>query len=86
MIYARHLRQNLTNAERKLWQILRKNQLGARFRRQVPLGKYILDFASFEPKIVIEVDGGQHADLNAEVYDKQRTAWLESYGYKVLRF
>ena len=84
--YARDLRKNLTDAEERLWQLLRKKQLGVRFRRQVPLGKYILDFACFDPKIIIEIDGGQHADPRAELYDQQRTAWLESHGYKILRF
>jgi very-short-patch-repair endonuclease len=81
---ARSLRKNMTEAERKLWGRLREQQLGIRFRRQVVLGRYIVDFASFTPKIIIEVDGSQHAD-NAH-YDEQRTKWLESMGYRVLRY
>ena len=84
---ARKLRKTLTKAERKLWQILRSRQLGGfRFRRQVPLGNFILDFACFDPCVVIEVDGGQHNDIATLEYDKQRTQWLESRGYLVLRF
>ncbi|MHB1221626.1 MAG: DUF559 domain-containing protein [Gammaproteobacteria bacterium] len=57
---------------------------GLRFRRQVPLGRYIVDFACFEPKIIIELDGSQHMDQ--VVYDQARTEWLELLGYRVLRF
>ena len=81
---ARSLRKNMTEAERKLWGRLREQQLGIRFRRQVVLGRYIVDFACLTPKIIIEVDGSQHADdLH---YDEQRTKWLESLGYRVLRY
>jgi len=65
------LRKNMTEAERKLWGRLRELQLGIRFRRQVVLGRYIVDFASLTPKIIIEVDGSQHVD-NLD-YDEQRT-------------
>jgi len=82
---ARQLRKKMTEAERKLWSRLRRGQLGGlRFRRQVPFDKYIVDFACFEPKIIIELDGSQHA--SQIVYDNQRTKWLESLGYTVLRF
>ena len=82
---ARHLRKNPTDAERALWTILRKGQVpGHRFRRQAPVGPYIVDFVCFENKLVIEVDGGQHAE-QAD-YDAARTAWLESQGFRVLRF
>jgi very-short-patch-repair endonuclease len=82
---ARRLRKEMTEAERKLWSKLRHKQLGGlRFRRQVPLGNYIVDFACIEPKIIIEVDGSQHADHID--YDEQRTRWLETLGYTVLRF
>jgi very-short-patch-repair endonuclease len=81
---ARTLRKNMTEAERKLWGRLREQQLGIRFRRQVVLGRYIVDFACLTPKIIIEVDGSQHAD-NLH-YDEQRTKWLESLGYRVLRY
>ena len=82
---ARQLRANPTDAERALWSILRKGQIpGHRFRRQAPIGPYIVDFVCFENKLVIEVDGGQHAE-QAD-YDDARTAWLESQGFRVLRF
>ena len=81
---ARTLRKNMTEAERKLWGRLRGQQLGIRFRRQAILGRYIVDFVCLDPKIIIEVDGSQHAD---DVhYDEQRTKWLESLGYRVLRY
>lgn len=80
-----NLRKNMTIAEKKLWNKLRGRQLtGFRFRRQVPLGNYIVDFACFEPKMIIELDGSHHADqIN---YDEKRTKYLEMLGYKVLRF
>ena len=67
-----------------LWQHLRFKQLGGRFRRQAPIGNYIVDFACFEKRLVIELDGGQH--LEQEASDGVRTAWLESQGFQVLRF
>ena len=82
---SRQLRKNMTGVEKKLWNRLRRRQLGnLRFRRQVPFDKYIVDFACFEPKIIIELDGSQHAMQIA--YDNQRTIFLQSFGYKVLRF
>ena len=82
---ARRLRRNATDAERKLWSMLRKRQLaGCRFRRQVPIGNYIVDFACFEKKLAIELDGGQHLDQSR--YDVRRTRWLESRGFRVVRF
>ena len=82
---ARHLRRNMTDAERALWSRLRKRQLkGLQFRRQYPLGRDIVDFVCLEQRLVIEVDGGQHNDQQA--YDATRTSWLEAQGYRVLRF
>jgi very-short-patch-repair endonuclease len=82
---ARDLRKQLTDAERRLWYLLRRKQLeGFRFRRQAPVGKYIADFACFAERLIIEVDGGLHVDTQA--YDETRTAWLESEGFRVLRF
>ena len=82
---ARRLRRNPTDAEKKLWSLLRRKQLsGYRFRRQVPIGPYVVDFACLAAHLVIEVDGGQHA-LSVE-RDKERTTWLEARGYKVVRF
>lgn len=84
---ARALRQASTTAEQLLWRHLRNRQLaGAKFRRQHPLGPYILDFVCLEQGLVIELDGGQHADLQAQAYDQQRSAWLQQQGLRVLRF
>jgi very-short-patch-repair endonuclease len=82
---AQELRKDPTEAERLLWQHLRLRQFGGyKFRRQQPLGNYIVDFVCLEKRLVIEVDGGQH---NVQVAnDKQRAAWIEEQGYRVLRF
>src|SRR5947207_1314956 len=83
--FARDLRRNMTDAERRLWRELRyRQQDGYKFRRQALVGKYIVDFVSFECKLVVELDGGQHADQIQ--YDEERTRWLESQGFRVLRF
>ena len=82
---ARELRKNLTDAERMLWAALRLRQIeGYKFRRQRPIGPYIVDFVCLEKSLVIEVDGGQHE--GQLVHDTSRDAWLESQGYRVLRF
>ena len=82
---ARELRRNLTDAERALWRVLRNRQVsGYRFRRQAPIGPYIVDFVCFEIRLVIEVDGGQHVEQAK--YDDERTAWLEDAGFRVVRF
>ncbi len=75
----------MTDAEQALWRHLRDRQVdGYRFRRQVPIGTYIADFACLERRLIVEVDGGQHAINEAD--DKIRDAWLEREGYRVLRF
>jgi very-short-patch-repair endonuclease len=82
---ARQLRKNPTDAERLLWRKLRFWQVeGFKFRRQQPLGQYIVDFVCLEKRLVVEVDGGQHAE-NAN-YDKERDAWLHDQEFVVLRF
>ena len=82
---ARALRANATDAERRLWSRLRQKQIDDfRFRRQQPVGPYIVDFFCPEASLIIEVDGGQHAIREAE--DKARTLWLEARGYRMLRF
>ena len=82
---ARDLRRNPTDAERALWRHLRQRQMaGLKFRRQHPIGRYILDFVCLDARLVIELDGGQHADRQDA--DQERTAWLEARGYRVLRF
>jgi very-short-patch-repair endonuclease len=80
---ARALRTRMTAAERLLWRKLRQQSLGCAFRRQAPLGPYIVDFVCFERKLVLEVDGGQHLE---SVGDKIRDHWLEAEGFRVLRF
>ena len=81
---ARKLRSSLTEAEGRLWSRLRRKQIdGQRFRRQAPIGAYVVDFVCFEAKLIIEVDGGQHADSKTDVV---RTAFFEAQGYRLLRF
>ncbi|MBN2240956.1 MAG: endonuclease domain-containing protein [Dehalococcoidales bacterium] len=71
---SRNLRRNQTDAERKLWSRLRRSQLnGVKFRRQQPIEKYIVDFISFEKKLIIEIDGGQHAEPTNNENDRIRT-------------
>jgi len=82
---ARQLRRNSTKAEAKLWSILRNRTLeNFKFRRQQSLGPFIVDFVCFEERLILEVDGGQHADAAAK--DAQRTKWLEEQNFRVLRF
>jgi very-short-patch-repair endonuclease len=82
---ARELRKEPTLAERKLWAYLRGNKLnGLNFRRQHAIGNFIVDFVSIKRRLVIELDGSQH--LEQEEYDLERTKYLESQGYKVIRF
>ena len=81
---ARELRKNATEAEKRMWRVLRENFPGAKFRRQVPIGPFFADFFSFPMKLVIEVDGGQHGV--AQDYDARRTAFLEAQGLHVIRF
>ncbi|MFA6121428.1 MAG: ATP-dependent RNA helicase HrpA [Sideroxydans sp.] len=87
LTHARELRKNATDAENLLWQILRRNQLhGFGFRRQHPLGSYILDFYCHQEKLAIELDGGQHAEESQLKHDEARSAWLKEQGITVLRF
>ena len=82
---ARSLRHDLTEAERVLWRRLRRQQfMAARFRRQVPIGPYIADFACLKSRLIIEIDGSQHVE--AASYDARRDAFLECEGFTVLRF
>jgi len=82
---ARSLRTNATDAEKCLWRLLRGRQLdGFRFRRQVPIAGYIVDFACPQAKLIVELDGGQHAE-QAD-YDARRTQSLRALGYRVLRY
>src|SRR5436309_2247647 len=82
---ARHLRKNMTDTERFVWDKIRYRQMcGFKFRRQVPLGPYIADFVCLERRLILELDGGQHAERVEQ--DAERTRWLESQGFTVLRF
>ena len=84
---ARRMRKALTDAELKLWNELRAHRLmGLGFRRQLPVAGYIADFACPEHKVIVEVDGSQHAAGDAADYDGQRTLRLEQDGWTVLRF
>jgi very-short-patch-repair endonuclease len=80
---SRELRNNMTDAERHLWKYLRRNQLGVKFRRQDPIGRYIPDFVCHNPRIIIEADGSQHHN---NPNDTIRDEWLSSQGYTILRF
>ncbi len=83
--YAVDLRKNQTNAENILWFNIRNRKLNnIKFKRQVPIGKYIVDFANMQKKLVIELDGSQHID-NFH-YDEERTKYLNSIDYTVIRF
>jgi very-short-patch-repair endonuclease len=82
---AKQLRRNMTDPERKLWYELRRSNLGgARFRRQAPIGPYVVDFVSFQHRLVIELDGATHVD--AVKYDEKRAGYLAGHGYRVVRF
>ena len=82
---ARGLRRLSTEAEKRLWSHLRGRRMdGVKFRRQVWLGPFIVDFVSIEARLIIEADGGQHAE--AVDYDMRRSAWLAKEGFRVLRF
>jgi very-short-patch-repair endonuclease len=81
---ARALRRNATGAERTIWRLLRDRRLGGiKFRRQVPIGPFVADFAAIEYRLVVELDGGQHADSHS---DARRDAFLAAEGWYVLRF
>jgi len=82
---AKVLRKKFTNTERVLWKHLRAKQMeGLKFRRQEPIGNYIVDFVCHEKRIIIEVDGGQHSTEREK--DNERDNWLKEQGYMVLRF
>lgn len=83
--FAKDLRQQATQAEQTLWQRLRNRQiLNAKFRRQHPISPYIVDFVCLERQLIVEADGGQHAERQTQ--DEKRTAFLEAQGFRVLRF
>jgi very-short-patch-repair endonuclease len=83
----RELRKSSTNAEKRLWSLLRNRQLaGAKFRRQHPIGDFTVDFYCPDARLVIEIDGGQHSETSHACRDSERTKRLEALGDKVLRF
>jgi very-short-patch-repair endonuclease len=84
---ARSLRADSTNAERRIWAALRAHRMcGASFRRQTPIGPYIVDFVCHDLGLIIEIDGGQHFETEHMRRDARRDAFLSSKGYRVLRF
>jgi very-short-patch-repair endonuclease len=84
---ARELRRNMPEAERRLWVRLKNRQLaGLRFRRQHPIGPYIVDFVCLGARLVVELDGGQHGEDDALAHDARRDRFIEDSGYRVLRF
>ena len=85
--FSRQLRIDSTKAERLMWARLRNyGMVGAKFRRQQPIGPYVVDFVCFESKLIIEIDGGQHNEEARGLADREWTAWLESQGFQMLRF
>lgn len=84
--FARENRENATLAEQMLWEELKKSQLGHKFLRQHIIGDYIVDFLCRHEGLVIEVDGGYHAERQQQEDDEIRSAWLRSVGYRVIRF
>lgn len=82
--FAKHLRSRMTESENRLWRHLRAHRLnGEKFRRQQPIGPYVVDFVHFGARLIVEADGGQHNDAPR---DKQRDNWLREQGFRVLRF
>jgi len=85
--FARYLRKQQTDVELLLWQRLRDRRLaGYKFRRQKPIGYYVVDFICVERKLIIEIDGGQHKTLEGKKYDRRRSQFLQKQGYNVIRF
>jgi adenine-specific DNA-methyltransferase len=83
---ARRLRRDMSDEERILWMLLRDRRFqGFKFRRQAPLGDYVVDFVCFERKLIVELDGSQHAEPEQAAFDAKRTAELEAAGFRVLR-
>jgi len=85
--FAKSLKKRTTDTEQLLWRHLRAKHFGGlKFRRQQPIGTYIVDFVCFEKKIIVELDGGQHAQSEEMQNDSIRDQWFEAQGYKILRF
>jgi very-short-patch-repair endonuclease len=87
VLRARQLRQEQTPAEKKIWQRVRNHQLNnLPIRRQHPIGPYVVDFCCEPPKVVIEIDGDSHFETEQMQFDQERTDWLKTSGYRVIRF
>jgi very-short-patch-repair endonuclease len=84
--FARELRNQPTDAEKRLWHFLRAGKLGVKFRRQAAIGTYIVDFVCFSHRLIVELDGPQHVEDKGKDHDTRRTAWLNSRGFRVIRF
>jgi adenine-specific DNA-methyltransferase len=85
LTYAKGMRREPTEAEGKVWRQLRAHRFAEwKFKRQQPIGHYIVDFVCFEHRLIVEIDGGQHVEQRA--YDDRRTHWLNTQGFTVLRF
>jgi very-short-patch-repair endonuclease len=83
---ARELRRDMNEAEKRIWYRVRANRLGGhRFRRQYPMGQYIVDFVCLRSRLVVEIDGETHGDDRAERNDARRAAWIEARGFRVMR-
>ncbi|MGF9758817.1 endonuclease domain-containing protein [Microvirga sp. 0TCS3.31] len=84
---AKQLRSNATEPEQRLWRALKNIPVyGSHFRRQVQIGPYVADFACLKARLVIELDGSHHSQEDVAIKDEHRTRWLESEGYRVVRF
>jgi len=86
LIRAKDLRRAMTSAEKLLWYQLRSDRLGTKFRRQHPVGNYIVDFVSLKRNLIIEIDGATHSTEDERTRDAQRTRALEQLGFRVVRF
>ena len=84
--FARMLRNEATPAEVRLWYFLKGHKLGVKFRRQFPLGAYIVDFVCLSHRLIVELDGPQHLAVANKTHDDRRTAWLASQEFRVIRF
>lgn len=83
---ARAFRKDMTDGEQKIWSRLRRNQLGCYFRRQMPIGKYIVDFACWKERLIVEIDGSQHLTKEGKKSDQIRDTYLKGLGFRILRF
>ncbi|MDD5088306.1 MAG: DUF559 domain-containing protein [bacterium] len=83
---ARELRKNLTPAERIMWHSIRRRALGAEFRRQYPIGPFIVDFVCLDKKLIVELDGGGHMESEQAKYDGERVGFLQARSFRIRRY